>query len=433
MRNLYFLVFILLSSSQTLAQGWITEIDSVLKVMSADELFHGQVLIAEQGRLQYHKAHGKQLNGGPLTKDTPMPLASVSKVFTALSVLMLEEEGKLKLSDLLTDYFPQLPYQVPLESMLNMTSGIPRLQPVIEKHGVDMKSTTTEQMLDFIAKYRPEAQAVGASFGYNDENYMLLAAVVDKVSERPFATFVREKIFLPLKMTRSYVYNAEQAINGIPVSASVGPALGGDYLYSTASDLYQFCEGLKANKLISEHGLKKSFEYTELKDGSLSNYGFGWRMHREGEELETYVVGDGKEVRASIQRYLDGDKVFIYLHSLSGSNWSGVYGAIRNIWEGKPYELPVKREVYPIDVSLYGKYTGKYLSDAFGLLHVSHENGKLYLRPDPVPGKEELVPSSNTTFYFAGQGIEWEFYLDENEQVIGLGLKGKPETMGKKQ
>lgn len=433
MRKLYMLLYTIFCFSYIQAQNWTTEMDSVLRVMSSDKLFHGQVLIAQNGQIHFHKAYGNQLKGDPLLKSTPMPIASVSKVFTALSVLMLEEQGKLKLTDLLTDHFPHLPYEVSLESMLNMTSGLPRFQPLIEKHWTPVVPPTTQDILKLVAEYKPEARVAGEAFAYNGDNYLLLAAIVEKVSGQPFASFVRDHIFKPLEMSGSYLLNPQQAIEGVTLSITSGPALGADHVYSTASDLYKFCEGLESNKLVSNKTLKKSFEFTALNDGTLNNYGFGWRLHREGEERETYVVGDGEEVRASIQRYLKARKVFIYLHNQSGSNWSGVYGAIRNIWQGKPYELPTKREVFPIDKSLYKNYVGQYLSEAFGLLHVSAENGRLYLRPDPVPGKEELVPSSATTFYFSGQALEWEFYLDENAAVIGLGLKGKPETMGKKQ
>lgn len=429
MRDLFFSLLLLLSISHLYAQEWPARMDSVLNILSDEELFHGQVLVAENGIVEFEKAYGK-MDGRSIQKDTPLAIASVSKAFTALSILILEEQGKLSLTNELTDYFPKLPYKVTLERMLNMTSGLPRFQPIIDEHADQSGMVTTSDIIELVAKHQPEAGEPGDSFSYNGDNYVLLAAIVQKVSGQPYAAFVKQHIFEPLAMNDSYVFNPDQSMGQEPLSVNNGPALGAGYIYSTVTDLYRFSEGLRTNQLVSAEILSRSFEFTRLNDGSLSNYGFAWRLHKEGELFETYIVGDGEDTRASLQRYLNSNKTFIYLHNVSGSNWNGVYGAIRNIWEGKPFEMPQKREVFPIDKALYKKYEGQYLSKAFGLLHITSEDGKLYLRPDPIPGKEELVPSSETTFYFAEQALEWEFYLDGEGNVKGLGLRGKPETMG---
>ena len=91
------------------------------------------------------------------------------------------------------------------------------------------------------------------------------------------------------------------------------------------------------------------------------------------------------------------------------------------------------KSIEEIDQQLYKKYAGKYLSETFGLLHVTHEGNKLFLRPDPIPGKEQLIPSSETTFYFGNQSLELQFFLDEKENVIGQNIKGQNEGVAKKQ
>jgi hypothetical protein len=117
-----------------------------------------------------------------------------------------------------------------------------------------------------------------------------------------------------------------------------------------------------------------------------------------------------------------------------GSNvyHQAVYEIVRAIRKGEPYVLPQKRLRYNIDTALYDKYTGSYLSN-FGLIHISTSEGRLFLRPDAIPGKEELIPSSDTTFYFKGQNLSWEFFLNEQEEVIGFGIEGDRENMGIKQ
>ena len=110
-----------------------------------------------------------------------------------------------------------------------------------------------------------------------------------------------------------------------------------------------------------------------LADGRKSNYGFAWRTSLNDKGMEAYIIGEGENTRASIQWYLEDDKIFIYLHNYSGAYQGQVYQTVRNIWEGNKYEMPQKRVVYDIDKKLYKKYAGKYLSETFGLLHVTHE------------------------------------------------------------
>ncbi|MDD7886011.1 serine hydrolase [Flavivirga sp. 57AJ16] len=434
MRHIFFISIFFIAFINSYGQEWTAQIDSVLTIVSENQLFDGQLLIAEKGKLRFYNAYGKDENDNQITKETSLDIASVSKAFTAVAILMLVDRGHIKLDNKLTDYFPKLPYQhVTIESLLNMTSGLPRFQPTVATYQDSTKVYTSNEIIKLVAKYKPENTIKGDKFGYNGDNYMLLAAIVEQVSRAPFVVFIKHNIFEPLGMVNSFVYNKEQAINGMPLSVNVGPPLGEGHIHSTAYDLYLFDQALYTNQLLSQEVLKRSFEMTPLNDGSLSDYGFAWRLHKTDNVNEAYIVGDGESKRSSLQRYMNTKKTFIYLHNVSGSNWKGVYGAVRNIWEGKPFKIPEKRTVYNIDTSLYKNYVGTYLSKGFGLLHITEEGNKLYLRPDPIDGKEELVPSSNTTFYFAEQALEWEFFLDEKGNVKGLGLKGKPETIGLKQ
>ncbi|MCF4102514.1 serine hydrolase [Gillisia sp. M10.2A] len=423
---IYTLIYIL-SSLSLYSQDWAITMDSLLTTVSRDNLFDGQVLIAEGNKILFSKAYGDKSDGTIIQKDTPLAITSVSKAFTAAAILILEDRKKLSLDDELTKYYPDLPYNgVTLRSLLNMTSGLPRFQPTIVKYGDTSQVYTTNKTIELIAEYKPEGIEPGTQFGYNGDNYILLAGIVEKVSGVSYPQFLKEKIFTPLEMDHSYIFQKD-------ITSKDLPALGAGYIFSTAEDLYKFDQGLYRDKLLSPDLIKESYKYTRLKNDSLSNYGYGWRIYDNDSIKEVYVVGDGTDTRSSIQRYLNSRKTLIYIHNNSGSNWKGVYGAVRKIWEGKSFEVPKKRTVYSIDKDLYSRYIGKYLSNQFGLIHITQEDGKLYLRPNPIPGKEELIPSSNTTFYFSDQAMEWEFFLDKEGNVLGLGLNGKPETMGLKQ
>lgn len=426
--NHYFITSVfILGSLNIYCQEWTIKMDSLLTKASRDDLFDGQVLAAKDGKIIFSKAYGNKEDGTDISKKTPLAITSVSKTFTALSILILENRGKLSLDDKLTKYYQELPYkEVTLRSLINMTSGLPRFQPTIAKYGDTTKLYSREEIVDLVAKYKPQSISPGVKFAYNGDNYMLLAGVIEKISGTSFPKFLEVNVFEPLEMHHTYIYRQNLDSTDIP-------PLGAGFIYSTAEDLHKFEQSFYDDTLLSNDLLNKSFEYTRLKNDSLSNYGYGWRIYENDSIKEVYVVGDGTDIRSSIQRYVNDNKTLIYIHNSSGSNWKSVYEAVRNIWEGKSYETPQKRVFYPINPELYSKYAGKYLSKQFGLLHITTENGKLYLRPDPIDGKEELVPSSDTTFYFAEQAIEWEFFLYNNGRVIGLGLKGNPDSMGQKQ
>lgn len=433
--KLIFFSFILLFKLYTVdAQSWKTELDSVLTIIANEEMFHGHLLVGENGQILFNKAYGNKDNGDRITNQTSLDIQSVTKAFTALSILILQDRKLLNLNNKLTDYFPELPYnEVTIRNLLSMTSGLPRFLPTVIQHCDTTKLIKNNEIIRIVSKYQPVANAPNMRFEYNDDNYMLLASIVEKVSQVSFATFVQKNIFKPLNMNKSHVYESGKHKDNKINSSNFYSPYGSGNIYSTAEDLYIFEQALYTDQLLSHTVLNESFNFTKLKDGTISNYGFAWRLYENGDTFETYIVGDGENTRASIQRFINKKKTLIYIHNISGKNWKKVYGVIRNIWENKPYEMPQKRIIYVIEPNHLIKYIGQYLTKNFGLLHITEENGKLYLRPDPIPEKEELVPSSETTFYFSNQAIEWEFFLDEKGKIIGLGLKGKPETMGPKQ
>jgi len=419
------------------AQDWKPELDSVLKILEKDKLFHGQILIAEQGEIVFHKAYGLVLEGDtPITLTTSLAVKSITKAFTAAAILQLEQAGKLKLTDDVKLYFNNWPYVgVRIKDLLSMTSGLPSF---IEK-AVSVGDTTTfmtnVDIVDLISKHPVSVQSPGSTYNYKNSNYIVLAALVEKVSGMPFEEFMSKTIFEPLELENTYLRNLKTISDTINGNTFYVPSGDGN-LYSTAKDLYRFEQSYTRGGMLSKKNIEVTFSKTKLSDGSLSKYGLAWWVIDDENLKEYYIVGDGPNIRASIQRYPETNSTLIYIHNISGRYWSEVYWVVRNIWFGNEYELPektIKLTKHTIDKKLYDNYVGSYLSPRFGLLHITKDNNKLYLRPNPIPGKEELIPSSDTTFYFKDKSVEWEFYFDDNGMVIGLGLRGKPNTMGEKQ
>lgn len=426
-------------ASGAIAQKWTIELDSVLQDIEKEGFFDGQILIAENGKVLFNNAYGSRgadTLHTPISKDTPLPVFSVGKSFTALSIMRLESQGLIYYDDNLRKFIPELPYEkVTIRHLLTMTSGLPRFLETALKHADTTTVISNPGILKLIAQHQPEAGMPGEKFEYNNSNYILLALIIERVSGLSFTAFLDQYIFQPLGMNHTYE-TVPSTLERLSQSATNADNFYQPYgtgtVATTATDLFQYDQALYSDQLLDGEQISAAFECVELTDRSSSNYGFGWRIVDCGTLKEVYHVGDGPGIRSSFQRMLSDNKTLIYLHTGSNIYHEEVYRLVRNIWEGQSYQFPVRRIQYNIDTELYQQYTGSYLSN-FGLIHISTADGKLYLRPDAIPGKEELVPSSDTTFYFRDQNLHWEFFLDEQNEVIGFGIKGDRENMGVKQ
>lgn len=430
---------ILIGGTRVIAQDWTVALDSVMHLLAEEDFFNGQILIAEKGKVLFNEAYGDLHVDGEsqtLTEDTALPVFSVGKSLTALSVMLLEAEGKLRYEDRVRKFIPELPYEsVTIRHLLTMTSGLPRFLETALKHADTTTVMSNPGILDLVARHQPEAGAPGVNFQYNNANYILLAAIVESVSGLPFGTFLEERIFQPIGMrhTQETAPFLPDSLKGKPITADhFFRPYGTGTVATTATDLFLYDQALYNGQLLSQAQLHEGFKCMRLKDGTYSNYGFGWRIVNCDSLREVYHVGDGPGMRASFQRQLSDQQTLIYLHVGSNVYHQAVYEIVRAIRKGEPYVLPQKRLRYNIDTALYDKYTGSYLSN-FGLIHISTSEGRLFLRPDAIPGKEELIPSSDTTFYFKGQNLSWEFFLNDEEEVVGFGIEGDRENMGIKQ
>jgi CubicO group peptidase (beta-lactamase class C family) len=437
MRQFVPFIFLVFIFNFSYGQAWKSKLDSVLTIIEKNQFFHGQILIADQGEIVFHKAYGN-LPGQdkPITITTPLAVKSITKAFTATAILNLEQEGKLNLSDEIKNYFPKWPYDgITIKQLLSMTSGLPGFIEKAVNEADTTKYMTNLDIVEFISQNPISVNLPGEHYDYQNSNYITLAALVEKVSGMPCEEYVSKIIFQPLELNNTYLEDLTQFSEKVNGDNFYAPSGDGN-LYSTAEDLYRFEQSYNGNKILSEKNRKATFTKTRLTDGSLSKYGLAWWIIDDAQQTEYYIIGDGPNKRASIQRYPDSNSTLIFIHNFSGRYWKDVYWVVRNIWFGDDFTMPEKKEElteYEIDTNLYKKYVGSYLIPHFGLLHVTEENGKLYLRPDPIPGKEELVSSSDTTFYFKDQSVEWQFFIDDKGNIKGFGPKGRPESMGEKQ
>jgi len=302
--------------------------------------FNGTVLYSEFGKVVYSDAFGFSdfRKGDSLSLHSAFQLASVSKMFTAMAIMLLKERGVLDYEDTITQFIPEFPYQgITIRMLLNHRSGLPRYMSLADKYWDVNKPINNEQVIDLFVKYKPYPYfKPDDGFHYCNTNYALLASIVERITGKAFDVFVKEEIFDPLEMNDSFIYNlrGDSVIHyQIPVGVQGYKYAGryarkfGDYylngvmgdkgVYSSVVDLYKFNCALDSGTLVGLVTLEKAFEpgspkYYKRKD----NYGFGWRI-RDNTDSTAYHFGWWKGFRSFYIRDMKNQKTLIVLTNTS--------------------------------------------------------------------------------------------------------------------
>ncbi|MDB5198561.1 MAG: beta-lactamase [Chitinophagaceae bacterium] len=255
--------------------------------------FNGAILVAKNGRIIFEKYHGyfDLEKKDSLTEHSAFHLASVSKTFTAMAVLKLAEQGKLKLDDDVKLYFPNFPYNdITIRLLLSHRSGLPNYLYFMEQLGWDKKTFCgNNDVLDYLIKYQPAlSYKPNTHFSYCNTNYALLGLIIAKASGKTYAEFLQHNFFTPLKMNDTYVFTLADTQKAMPSYDWRGrkegltfldKGFGDKNIYSTARDLLKWDQALYNNQLFTQETIETAFKpYSNEKPG-IKNYGFGWRMN----------------------------------------------------------------------------------------------------------------------------------------------------------
>ena len=189
--------------------------------------------VVRDGRIVYAKGYGAAdlATGAPITPRTVFEIASISKQFTAASILLLAQEGKLALDDDVRKYVPQLPdYGAPvtLRQLLHHTGGVRDYEDLLHTAGFKLEDVTSDDdAVALLAREKTLEFPPGTQYKYSDSGYLLLSQVVRRVSGRPLREFARQRIFLPLGMRDTQILDdPRQAIPGRAASYAARPGGG---------------------------------------------------------------------------------------------------------------------------------------------------------------------------------------------------------------
>src|SRR3984957_17979708 len=256
------------------AQDNLPRMEQVVQSYVSDKQFMGSVLVARGETVVLDKGYGfANLEWNiPNTPTTKFRLGSITKQFTAASILLLEERGKLKTDDPVKKYMADAPAawdKVTIYNLLTHTSGIANFTSFPDYASTETAPTTPEKL---VARFRdkPLEFQPGEKWNYSNSGYVLLGYLIEKISGTPYAQFVQENIFAPLEM-RDSGYDSSAAIIKHRASgytpSDKGPVHAGyidmsipfsaGSLYSTTHDLLRWEQGLFGGKLLSAASLKK--------------------------------------------------------------------------------------------------------------------------------------------------------------------------------
>ena len=300
--------------------------------------FNGVVLYAEKGRIVFQKAYGYRnvrRHRDPLQNGDVFQLASGSKMFSALAIMILKHRGKVDYDTDIREYLPGFPYEgVTLRLLMTHRSGLPRYMSLAQKEWKNKRvPMNNDDMLKLMEKYKPDIYfKPNHGFHYCNTNYALLANVVEAVTGEHFEDFIRKNIFAPLDMDSSFVYNMRGDsmvplyINrGVPgyyrrgwrwremTNDYLNGVLGDKNIYCSAGDLYKFDRSWDLFTLLPDSVIREAFvpgspHYWRRKD----NYGFGWRI-RENMDSTVYHFGWWKGFRSYNIRDMKHHKTLIVL------------------------------------------------------------------------------------------------------------------------
>lgn len=343
---------------ETISSKITPKIDSLF---ASEKDFSGVVLVADKGKPLYHKAFGYRNfdTKEPMDTSSIFELASVSKQFTAMIIMLLHEKGHVKSYDSQVEqYVPQLPYKgITIRHLLTHTSGLPDYLKVMDEHWDKTKVAGNPECLDYLIKYAPPKNfEPGEKYEYSNTGYLLLASVAQRATGTDFISLCKTDIFVPLKMTSTdirsqedkallrnmawgYVWdtarNAYIRADSLLSSAYniwLGGRLGPGRISSTTTDLLKWDQALYQQKVVSDSTLAEAFTPMKLNSGELSNYGFGWMLENDP-KLGRIVrhSGDNPGYRTHIIRFIDANRTVIMLCNNAHPKFNELLKGVQNI------------------------------------------------------------------------------------------------------
>ena len=298
--------------------------------------FSGVILYSAHDTIFYKKAFGfaNRRKKDSLTINSKFQLASVSKTFTAFGIMLLEKEGKLSFQDSIRKFYPDFPYEnITIHQLLVHRSGLPNYMYAADEYWQDSKHTTLDNcdVLDLFIGIEPKRyRKPGTRYNYSNSNYAILASIIEKVSNKNYAKFMKEKVFDPIGMINTSVYdkndfekNREPVVGYLNWRRKAGNTylngvVGDKGIYSTVEDMNKFSQAIFKNYFFTDEEMSIAYQLGNKELYNHDNYGYGWRINMLPDSSKiVYHTGWWKGFRSYFYRSLKDEKTIIVLSNNS--------------------------------------------------------------------------------------------------------------------
>lgn len=406
--------------------------DQVVRAALDTDAFAGSVLVARDGEILLDRGYGlanREWNI-PNAGDTKFRLASVSKQFTAVAIMILSERGLVDLDAPVKTYLPDSPAAwdgVTVRRLLNHTSGVPDFTRFDDHEAFKILPTTTEALVGRFRE-RPLDFTPGEKFAYSNSGYIVLTAVIEKVSGQAYSDFVVGTLFRPLGMNDSG-YDSHAAVlpgrasgytptgNGVAnadyVDMSVPQGAGG--LYSTTRDLLKWEQALFGGSVLQPSSL------AELTRPERNDYALGLEVTTDGEDRIVSHSGGIEGFNTYLAYDTAKRMTVVVLGNLNGAAPEKLGGELMTLARGGTVTLPGERRAVEMPVEILRSYEGEYELAPNFILTMSVVDGRLMAQ---ATGQKvmELSAEAPDAFFLGALDAQITFNRDPAGGIEGLVL-----------
>ena len=334
------------------------QIDAVFSGVTFPDAPGLAVLVRMNGQTVFERGYGVRefRSKAKIDEHTNFRLASFTKQFTAMAIMLLVHDGKLRYDETLAELFPDIPAYgktITVRNLLNHTSGLPDYEDLMdaaEKAKDPLwspeKQIQDAEVLELLKKEKSGKFAPGTSWSYSNSGYVMLGLIVAKASGKPYAEFLRERIFAPLMMNQTIVYqkgknevtnrafghSKEDGVFKETDQSSTSATLGDGGVYANLEDLVKWDDALRNHTLLSEKEFQPALATVKLNDGSEPHwplepnddnlhpgkpvsYGFGWFLDPYEGHQRMWHTGSTMGFRTMIERFTEAGSLTVIILS----------------------------------------------------------------------------------------------------------------------
>ena len=415
--------FISLACASTEYQQWLEE------AYPANEPGAAMIVIKDN-KVLFRSASGMadMELGVSLTPENVFRLGSIGKQFTAAGILLLEEQGKLNVGDNISKYLPDYPTQghsIKIENLLSHTSGIVDYNNIPDYD--TLKDVTTQELIE-VFENRPMNFAPGEKYRYSNPGYILLGAIIEKVTGQSYAEFIQIAIFDKLGMANSF-YDGSQIIlnrakgyqgeknnyrNASYISMTHAHAAGA--LLSTVDDMAIWSRALFDGELLSKSSLKKMTTDFVLNNGEHAGYGFGLAISKRYGERQIVHGGWINGFRTNAI-WLPKQKIYAVILSNNPEKSPDVI-SIHMAFDAAGVDY-TKNMTIDMDVDNLIEYQGVYRVNERVTRRVMIKEGNLYTQT--TGGRPwKIVAHDKDVFFYPGEFTHLVFKRDRSGNIFAM-------------